>query len=136
MLYADDADFVTHSEEEMQFIMDRFSASCTAFGLTISIKKTKVMFTPPPGTAYIEPSIFVNGVKLEAVNTFVYLGSTMSRDGTLDAEITHRIEKASIAFGRLEERVWSDRDLKNETKIVVYVACVLSALLRLRLGLP
>ena len=129
LLYADDADFVAHSEEEMQFIMDRFSASCTAFGLTISIKKTKVMFTPPPGTAYIEPSIFVNGFKLEAVNTFVYLGSTMSRDGTLDAEITHRIEKASIAFGRLEERVWSDRDLKNETKIVVYVACVLSALL-------
>ena len=119
LLYADDADFVAHSEEEMQFIMDRFSASCTAFGLTISIKKTKVMFTPPPGTAYIEPSIFVNGFKLEAVNTFVYLGSTMSRDGTLDAEITHRIEKASIAFGRLEERVWSYRDLKNETNCCV-----------------
>ena len=81
MFYADDADFVAHSEEEMQFIMDRFSATCTAFALTISIKKTKVMFTPSPGTTYIEPSIFVNGVKLEAVNTFVYLGSTMSRDG-------------------------------------------------------
>ena len=53
----------------------------------------------------------------------------MSRDATLDAEITHRIEKASIAFGRLEKGVWSDRDLKNGTKIVVYVACVLSALL-------
>ena len=83
------------------------------------------MFTPPTGTAYIEPSIFVNGVKLEAVNTFVYLGSTMSRDGTLAAEITHRIEKASIAFGRFEERIWSDRDLKIETKIVVYVTCVI-----------
>ena len=63
------------------------------------------MFTPPPGTAYIKPSIFSNG----AVNTFAYLGTTMSRDGTLDAEITHRIEKASIAFGRLEERVCSEK---------------------------
>ena len=48
LLYADDADFIAHSEQDMQLIMDCFSSACKAFGLTISIKKTKVMFTPPP----------------------------------------------------------------------------------------
>lgn len=129
LLYADDADFVAHSEKDMQEIMDRFSSACTAFGLTISIKKTKVMFTPPPGTAYVEPSIYVNNERLEVVDTFIYLGSTMARDGNLDAEISHRVAKASTAYGRLESRVWSDRDLKNETKLLVYLACVLTALL-------
>ena len=46
LLYADDADFVSHSEEDLQEIMNLFSTAFDAFGLTISIKKTKVMFTP------------------------------------------------------------------------------------------
>ena len=85
LLYADDADLVAHTEGDMQKIMDIFSNPCTAFGLTISIKK--VMYTPVVGQAYIEPSIFVQGKGLGVVDIFVYLGSTMSRDGTLDAEI-------------------------------------------------
>ena len=129
LLYADDADFIAHSEQDMQLIMDCFSSACKAFGLTISIKKTKVMFTPPPGTEYYEPSIYVEGVRLDVVNTFPYLGSTMSRDGALDAEIHFRIGKASSSYAGLQERVWSDRDLTNATKLSIYNTCVLKALL-------
>ena len=55
--YADDADFVSHSERDMQDIINCFSTACDAFGLTTSIKKTKVMFTPAPGAPYIEPNV-------------------------------------------------------------------------------
>ena len=113
----------------MQHIMDNFSKACTSFGLTISIKKTKVMFTPSPGEPYMEPNIFVNGQRLEVVDSFVYLGSTLSRDGSLDEEINTRISKASQSFGRLEKRVWSNTDLHLKTKLDVYVSCVLSTLL-------
>ena len=129
LLYADDAVLVAHTESDMQLIMDHFSAACDAFGLTISIKKTKVMFTPAPGAPYSEPTILVNGDKLEVVDTFPYLGSTISRDGSLDAEIYSRIQKACVAFGKLENRVWSDRGITNNTKINVYKACVLTSLL-------
>ena len=87
LLYADDADFVSHSEEDLQEIMNLFSTACDAFGLTISIKKTKVMFTPVPGVPYVEPDIFVKKTRFEVVDTFVYLGSTISRDRSLNAEI-------------------------------------------------
>ena len=60
------------------------------------------MYTPVVRQAYIEPNIFVQGKRLGVVDDFVYLGSTMSRDGILDAEIHQRIAKASVAFGRLE----------------------------------
>ena len=36
---------------------------------------------------------------------------------------------ASISFGRLEDRVWSDGDLTIKTKMTVYETCVLTALL-------
>ena len=129
LLYADDADFVTHSEDDMQHIMDRFSAACISFGLTISLKKTKVMFTPAPGEPYTKPDIFVNNTRLDVVDTFVYLGSTLSRDGSLDSEINVRIQKASVAFGNLEKRVWSDRGISTKTKINVYQTCVVTTLL-------
>ena len=68
LLYADDADLVTHSPEEMQIVMDRFSDACTKFGLTISIEKTKIMFTPAAGTSMWN-QIFL----------FMAIGSMLSR---------------------------------------------------------
>ena len=44
----------------------------------------------------------VEGKKLKVTDSFVYLGSTLSRDCTLDIEINRRIAKASTAFGKLE----------------------------------
>ena len=129
LLYADDADLVTHSPEEMQIVMDRFSDACTKFGLTISIEKTKVMFTPASGQMYVEPDIFVYGNRLDVVKEFVYLGSKQSNDGQLDAEIKERISRAAGSFGGLEERVWSDRDIYLSTKVEVYTTCVLTCLL-------
>ena len=129
LLYADDADLVAHSAEDMQEIMDRFANACTKFGLTISLEKTKVMFTPAPGEPLTEPNIVVYGSKLAVVKNFVYLGSSLSSDGSLDTEIKERIAKASASFGCLQERVWSDRDLTINTKLTVYETCVISSLL-------
>ena len=99
------ADFVSHSERDMLDIMNCFSTACDAFGLTISIKKTKVMFTPAPGAPYIEPNIYVRERRLDVVDTFVYLHSTVSRDSSLNAEIRLCIQRASTAFGALEKRL-------------------------------
>ena len=43
MLFDDDAAVVTHTQEELQSLMDCFSQACKDFGLTISLKKTNVL---------------------------------------------------------------------------------------------
>ena len=103
---------------------------CTAFGLTISLKKTKAMFTPAPGEPYNELNIVINDTRLDVVDTFVYRnGNTLSRNGSLETEIRLRIQKAYVAFGKLEKRVWSDRTISLKTKISVYESCVLTTFL-------
>ena len=42
-LYADDAAFCSHSEEQLQSIIDSFSTTRSVFGLKISVKKTVIM---------------------------------------------------------------------------------------------
>ena len=129
LLYADDCALVAHTEEDMQQIMNSFSAACTAFGLTINLKKTVVMFQPPPTQHYLEPNIFVYGKRLNVVGEFVYLGSAVNRHGNIDSDIPLRIQKASAAFGKLENRLWKRREVNVKTKLDVYNACVLTTLL-------
>ena len=63
------------------------------------------------------------------METFKYLGSTISNDASLDAEITCRIAKATAAFGRLAKRLWTNRNIRLDTKIAVYRAAVITSLL-------
>ena len=53
MLFADDAAIATHTEAELQSLMDRFAKAASDFGLTISLKKTNVMAqeADPPNIA-------------------------------------------------------------------------------------
>ena len=70
----------------------------------------KVLSPPPPSP----PVISMNNTELEVVDTFTYLGSTVSSSTSLDAEISFRI----------------GNDLLSErTQMCVYQACVLSTLL-------
>ena len=87
------------------------------------------MFQPAPGNQYHEAQISVNGETPRAVETFTYLGSTLSRTTIIDAEINNRISKASSAFGRLREKVWERRGISLETKLNVCGAVVPTTLL-------
>ena len=123
LLFADDAAFVSHSEEGLQRLLDRFSNSCDLFGLTISLKKTQVMGQDTPA----QPLLKINGETLKVVHQFQYLGSTMTDTLSLDAEISKRM--AFTTLSKLTTRVWENKHLKIPTKVNVYKACVISTLL-------
>ena len=113
----------------MQGAVDRMSKACDNFQLTISTKMTEVVHQPAPRKPYSEPSITVNGQKLQVVDKFTYLGSTLSRAVHIDDEVTARTEKASLAFGGLRTNVWERNGIRLDTKLKVYKAVVLSTLL-------
>ena len=125
LLFADDAALVSHTEDGLQCMLNKFADACKEFGLTISIKKTQVMGLNTPS----DPMLHLEGQLLETVNDFVYLGSNMSSSATLDTEIKRRIAKASSTMSRLSKRVWDNKKVTKATKMKVYQACVISILL-------
>ena len=74
--------------------VDQVSDSCDSYDLTISIKKTGVVYQPALAKPYKEPTITVKGQRLQVVDTFTYLGSTLSRVVHIDDEVNARIAKA------------------------------------------
>lgn len=129
LLYADDCALIAHSEEDAQSIVDLFSQATIKYGLTISIRKTEVLYQPKPGKTPYNPTITVADEPLKSVDKFCYLGGILSQNAKIDDEITSRISKASSSYGRLQQRLWSERGIKLSTKIQVYQAVVLSTLL-------
>ena len=128
-LFADDCALIASTELDMQHSVNLFSAACTNFGLTISTKKTEVLYQPTSSSDQNEPSISANGLKLSNVNRFTYLGSTLSQEVHIDDEVNTRIARASSSFGRLQTTVWNRRGIKPQTKIKVYSATILPILL-------
>ena len=113
LLFADDCGLVAHSQEDMKLLMDRLAAACSRYGLTISLKRQLVLYQPAPGKLYVPPVISIGDRILEALDKFTYLGSTLSREATIDEEISNRIAKARIAFGRLRERLWDRKGISS-----------------------
>ena len=78
MLYADDAEVVSQSSEQLRKIMGMIVVLCAAFGLVISEAKTEIMCLRakgmPESTGIF--SVEAAGQVYNQTNEFVYLGGT------------------------------------------------------------
>ena len=109
--------------------VNQVSDSCDSYHLTISIKNTEMVYQPATGKPYKEPTITVKRQRLQVVDKFTYLRSTLSRVVHIDDEVIARIAKASAAFGRLRGSVLDRSGIRLDTKLNVYRAVVLPTLL-------
>ena len=80
--------------------------------MEISAEKTKLMTN---NTSGINKEIKVNGQKLETVNSFKYLSSVMTDEGS-SPEILSGVAQTTAALTRLKP-LWNDRSISLSSKI-------------------
>jgi len=74
--YADDAVLLADKRKKMQKMIDKLNDTCKEYGMEINVKKTKVMIINNTKTSVgTQHVIMLNGVPLEQVTRFKYLGS-------------------------------------------------------------
>ena len=127
-LFANDSALLAHPAEEMQKIVDAFSDASKKFGLKINIKKTEVLYQPN-STRTREEDIMVDGNKLNFVLEFTYLGSSISSDRRIDAEIQRRLAKGSVSLSRLRRRLWNNHHVSMRAKGKIHRTLVPTTLL-------
>ena len=129
--YADDAGYPANDQQAMQSTLDTVNSAYSRGGLAVNTDKTVILPQVGINPAEIDglPPFHVGNAQLKNVSSEKYLGSILSNDCSLENEVQNRIRLASSSFGKLNERVFQNRDLSTTTKVKVYKAITLSILL-------
>ena len=120
-----------NSKEGLQEIADLLCKYSAYAGLRINAGKTQSMAVSKsasqrPYSKDDTGDIYVEGLPIQQVSSFTYLGAIISKNGTIDKELSARIQKASghsISLAVYGTAALSR--LKTPTKIWIYKAHVL-----------
>ena len=83
--YADDTTLMAESEEELKSLLINMKEESEKVGLKLNIQKTKIMPSSPI------TSWEIDGVTVETVSDFIFLGSKIAPDGDCSHEIKRHL---------------------------------------------
>ena len=119
--FADDIDAIAGKEEELVKLVNYLDTASTTYGMEISAEKTKLMTNNTKG---ISLDIRIGGQKLETVQSFKYLGSVVTDEGSKQ-EILSRIAQTIGALTKLKT-IWKDKNIALSSEIRLMRSLVIS----------
>ena len=122
LMYADDTMIVGNRAREMNILLKEIERECAKYNLKLNYKKCN--YIAMNGKADIH---FGDGTKLEEVQSAVYLGGTLTKDGGRAEEIQNRFSKALLTCGKLKV-FWSKTKCSYKWKLQVYNAIIVAQL--------
>ena len=96
-LYADDLVLCGESEEDLTAMVGRFAEVCRRRSLKINASKSKVILLGREEG--LECEVCVDGICLEHVSEFEYVGCVLDETGTDEAECSRKVESGRRVAG-------------------------------------
>ncbi len=129
LAYADDLVLLAENENDLQSLLDTLFDWCSKWRLSINVDKTKVMHFRPVDSNRTNFDFNVNGVSLEIVEQYKYLGILLQEnlDFTKTAEMLSGA--AGRALGSIINKVKANKDLGYNTFTTLIDRCVMPILL-------
>ena len=124
--FADDIDLIAGSNTELQDLTNRLVESSKSHGMEISQEKSKTMVNSKNNDKCAK--IYMDGILLEDVKIFKYLGATLKSDGASGNELRIRIATTTSSMIRLNI-IWTSKNISFKIKFNLYRSLVLSILL-------
>ena len=103
---------MAESEEELKSLLMKVKEESEKAGLKLNIQKTKIMTSIP------NISWQIDGVTMETVTDFIFLGSKITADGDCSHEIKRHLLLGRKALTNLDSMLKS-RDTTLPTKVLV-----------------
>ena len=122
--FADDVALLAHSHTQMQDKILTLNRNSAKLGLHINLEKTKIMKC----NNTCNNPVKIEGVPIEEVDHFTYLGSIVDKGGGTERDVKQRIIKARTAFIQLN-KIWAAKNIKTTTKLRLFNTNVKSVLL-------
>jgi hypothetical protein len=112
------------SAAELATSLLSLEAQTQKWGLTISVPKTKLMCIQHHGCAKLDlPVVELRGEVVEWVSKFKYLGTIISADGSVDADVHSRVAKAYGLFSSLRP-ILLNQAISLSTRLLFFKAFI------------
>ena len=115
--YADDTTLMAESKEKLKSLLMKVKEESEKVGLTLNIQKTKIM-APISITSWK-----IDGVAVETVTDFIFLGSKITADGDYSYEIKRHLLLGRKVMTNLDS-ILKSRDIPLPTKVCLVQAMV------------
>ena len=115
--FADDLMICAPTERDLVGNIKIWERELQRRNLRVNIEKSKVLYI---GEEHRQLNVMIDGQKMEQVDMFKYLGTTIHRDGTEDAEIKERIASASRLYYSLSRAFLGRKEVSKKTKMTIY----------------
>lgn len=134
LFYADDGAFLSHNVQEMQQMLDALHVYCSRWRMFVNTGKTKVMVFNQDKKVVVhsKPVLTYDGIELEIVHEFKYLGVLFSVNNThgnsrYSASVDHRLKQAKrlVAAWMRRCEIWQ---FKPDFVVNQFNTCVMPAL--------
>ena len=80
LICADGIDLIAGCNNKLQELTDKLSSNASKYDMEISVEKSKVMVNSNDNK--LQTDIYLYGSKLEEVKQLIYLGATLTKDGS------------------------------------------------------
>ena len=125
LLFADDMVLFSKTREGLQNALNYLHKYCILWGLTVNTAKTKCVAFKKGGRIGKKDKWYFDGVLLETVSTFKYLGFILSSSGKFAKSIAALIDQGRIALFNMKSFLHKYPHLDLKTRIKVFNCLVL-----------
>ena len=122
--FADDLALLSHNHSQMQDKTSLPETTSAGTGLKINKKKTELMKM----NTTADTPVTAGGEPIREVESFVYLGSMIDKQGGTVRDVTARIGKAKAVF-IIVKNIWASAGISMRTKLRIFNSNVKSVLL-------
>lgn len=121
LLYADDVVLISNTRGKMQKLVNAWTTEIENIKMEVNINKTKTMIVNEKQKEdQNNKDIKCKNKKLERVTTFEFLGSMITEDGKIDAELANRANKSSRIYYTMNKTILGHKDIDLEVKKKIY----------------
>ena len=116
LMYADDLVVFSETKEGLQRCLHQLKRYTEEWGLSINLKKTKIMLFQNGGKK-INHNFYFGIQKMDLVNNYKYLGTTISNSGSFKNNDTLMKKKASRASFLITKNITKNASVKTSIKL-------------------
>ena len=127
LMWADDCVVMSTSESGLQRSIDKTVSHFTELGLSVNVKKTKVLLFNSGGfgpAKFTKLKFKINGQDLEMTDSYTYLGVIFKPSGSVQFAATELLAKAKRAYFSMSNIFYENKKMKIDKAIQLFTSLI------------